>query len=304
VIARLSSHWWLFLIRGILAILLALAALAFPGAALFSIAILFGAYAFVDGVVAIWTATRISHTDSRWGWLIFEGIVGILAGVFTFFYPFATVFALAILLGVWAIVTGVLAIASAFDARRHVPNEWLWVLTGVVSVVFGVAVFFVPAVRARLYAELLRAAGGDFLHRLGGADARSERADHLRRVASKVAAPATGKPSPLRTEAGRKSDRITGKRRSTRACADRRGRRVAGRGSDAAGDVRIALPAPGAVDRRERLLRRAPQRRGAADRVCPRSRRRTPRPRDRDRTRQPLLGDAAERTIAGLPPAR
>lgn len=146
MIERLSSHWWLFLIRGILAILLALAALAFPGAALLSIAILFGAYAFVDGIVAIWTATRISHTENRWGWLLFEGIVGILAGVFTFFYPFATVFALAFLLGAWAIITGILAIGSAFDARRHVPHEWLWVLSGIVSVIFGVAVFFVPAV--------------------------------------------------------------------------------------------------------------------------------------------------------------
>ncbi|HYZ14829.1 MAG TPA: DUF308 domain-containing protein [Candidatus Acidoferrum sp.] len=146
MIERLSSHWWLFLIRGILAILLALAALAFPGAALVSIAILFGAYAFVDGVVAIWTATRISHTDNRWGWLLFEGIVGILAGVFTFFYPIATVFALAFLLGAWAIISGILAIGSAFDARRHVPHEWLWVLSGIVSIIFGVAVFFVPAV--------------------------------------------------------------------------------------------------------------------------------------------------------------
>jgi len=58
------------LIRGILGILLAIAALAFPGAALLSIAILFGAYAFVDGVVAIWTATRISHGGRRWIWLL------------------------------------------------------------------------------------------------------------------------------------------------------------------------------------------------------------------------------------------
>jgi Short repeat of unknown function (DUF308) len=99
VIARLSSHWWLFLIRGILAIVLAFAALAFPGAALLAVAVLFGAYAFVDGVVAIGTATRISHSDGRWGWLLFEGIIGILAGVFVFFYPFATVFALAFWVG-------------------------------------------------------------------------------------------------------------------------------------------------------------------------------------------------------------
>jgi uncharacterized membrane protein HdeD (DUF308 family) len=146
VFERLTSHWWLFLIRGILAILLALAALAFPGAALLSIAILFGAYAFVDGIVAIWTAIRMSHAQRRWLWLLIEGILGIAAGVVTFFYPLATVLALVILLGAWAIVTGVLAIASAFHARQHVPHEWLWVLSGVVSVFFGIAVFYMPSV--------------------------------------------------------------------------------------------------------------------------------------------------------------
>jgi uncharacterized membrane protein HdeD (DUF308 family) len=135
-----------FLIRGILAIALAIAALAFPGAALLSIAILFGAYAFVDGVVSIWGATRMAHGDRRWIWLLVEGLLGIAAGVVTFFYPLATVFALVLLLGAWAIVTGVLAIASAFNAREHIPHEWLWVLSGVVSVFFGIAVFFMPAV--------------------------------------------------------------------------------------------------------------------------------------------------------------
>jgi uncharacterized membrane protein HdeD (DUF308 family) len=146
VLDRLASHWWLFLIRGILAILLAIAALAFPSAALLSIAILFGAYAFVDGIVAIVTATRLAHAGQRWGWLLVEGLLGIAAGVVTFFYPFATVFALAILLGAWALVTGVLAVGSAFTERRHIQNEWLWVLSGVLSVFFGIAVFFMPAV--------------------------------------------------------------------------------------------------------------------------------------------------------------
>jgi uncharacterized membrane protein HdeD (DUF308 family) len=146
VLERLASHWWLFLIRGVLAILLAIAALAFPGATLLSIAILFGAYAFVDGLVAIWTATRISHAESPWVWLLLEGFLGIAAGVVTFYSPFATAFALAFWLGAWALVTGVLTLASAFNARRHVLHEWLWLLSGVISVIFGIAVLFMPAI--------------------------------------------------------------------------------------------------------------------------------------------------------------
>lgn len=140
----LVSHWWLFLVRGILALAFAVACLVFPIAALWVIAVMFGIYAFVDGVVALIVAMRISHADSRWVWLLVEGVLGIVAGLFVFFYPWAAAFTLALLLGAWAVVTGFLAIGSAFEARRHLPNEWLWVVSGVVSLLFGIAIFWAP----------------------------------------------------------------------------------------------------------------------------------------------------------------
>jgi uncharacterized membrane protein HdeD (DUF308 family) len=142
---RIVSHWWLFLIRGLLALVLGIALLAFPAAGLWTIAILFGAYAFVDGVFALVTAVRMSHADRRWLWLVLEGIVGIAAGICAALWPGIAVITLALLLGAWAIVTGILAIASAFSAREHLPNEWLWVLSGIVSVIFGFAIFWSPA---------------------------------------------------------------------------------------------------------------------------------------------------------------
>jgi uncharacterized membrane protein HdeD (DUF308 family) len=145
MLQRLVSHWWLFLIRGILALLFGIACLTFPIAALWVIAVLFGAYAFTDGIVALVASFRMTHSDGRWGWLLLEGILGIIAGIFVFFYPWNAAYVLALLLGAWAIVTGVLAIGSAFSARRHVPNEWLWVLSGIVSVLFGLAIFWAPA---------------------------------------------------------------------------------------------------------------------------------------------------------------
>jgi uncharacterized membrane protein HdeD (DUF308 family) len=141
----LVSHWWLFLIRGILALAFGVACLVFPIAALWVIALLFGVYAFVDGIVAVVASIRMNHAGGRWGWLLLEGILGILAGLVVFAYPGLAALTLALLLGAWAIVTGVLAIASAFSARRHVPNEWLWVLSGVVSLIFGIAIFWSPA---------------------------------------------------------------------------------------------------------------------------------------------------------------
>lgn len=142
---RLTSHWWLFLVRGILALALGIAVPFFPGAALFTIAILFGVYAILDGIAALYAAFRMTHADGRWGWLFVEGIAGLAAGGYALVFPGAAVFALAWLLGAWALITGILALGSAFSARRHLGNEWLWALTGALSIVFGIAVFFAPA---------------------------------------------------------------------------------------------------------------------------------------------------------------
>jgi uncharacterized membrane protein HdeD (DUF308 family) len=144
VIARLASHWWLFLIRGILALALGIAFPFFPGAAIFTLAILFGAYAFVDGIFAIVAAIRMNHAEANWWWLLLEGVLGIIVGVLTFFYPGITALWLVYLFGAWAVVTGVLAIVTAFRIRMAVANEILMILVGVVSVIAGVVIFLYP----------------------------------------------------------------------------------------------------------------------------------------------------------------
>jgi uncharacterized membrane protein HdeD (DUF308 family) len=52
---------------------------------------------------------------------------------------------LAYLVGYWAILTGALAIVTAFRLRAHIKGEWLYLLFGIVSVIFGGFVLFAPA---------------------------------------------------------------------------------------------------------------------------------------------------------------
>ncbi len=145
---RIGTHWWLFLIRGILALALGFALPFFPVGALFTIVILFGFYAIFDGVVALVSAFRMTHTDGRWVWLTVEGIVGLVAGAYALFNPGVAILALSWLLGAWALITGILALGSAFTVRRHVANEIFWVIGAIISIVFGIGVFFAPAIGA------------------------------------------------------------------------------------------------------------------------------------------------------------
>jgi uncharacterized membrane protein HdeD (DUF308 family) len=145
IAGELRRYWWLFLIRGLLGIALGVFALLYPGATLAIAVILIGAYLIVDGVVAIWKAFSVMRSDAHWWVLLLEGILGVAVGLVIFVWPGISIISLAYLVGYWAIITGVLALVTAFRVRTHVPGEWLYVLFGVVSVVFGFFVLLAPA---------------------------------------------------------------------------------------------------------------------------------------------------------------
>jgi uncharacterized membrane protein HdeD (DUF308 family) len=136
----LTQKWWAVALRGILAIVLGIVALVFPGATLVSLAIVVGAYAFIDGVFAIVGA--FGHRGREAVWYVLDGILGIAVGVATFFLPGITAQALVFLIGLWAILTGIFEVIAGFELP--IERDWLLVLAGVASIIFGVLVFANP----------------------------------------------------------------------------------------------------------------------------------------------------------------
>lgn len=154
LLRRMSENWWLFLVRGILAIIFGIIALAWPGVTLLTFAILFGVYAIVDGITAIMAAIRGDGVMPRW-WLILVGITGIVAGLIAIFWPDITVLLLITFIGAWAVVRGIFEIIGAISLRREIDNEWTLILGGVISVLFGVIVLIAPGGGALALAWLI-----------------------------------------------------------------------------------------------------------------------------------------------------
>jgi uncharacterized membrane protein HdeD (DUF308 family) len=143
---NLTQNWWMLILRGVLAILFGVIAFMWPGITWFSLVIMFGAYAMVDGVIAIVAGLQQTKDSPRWWVFLLEGLVSVGAGVVAFMWPGLTAYILLIVIAAWAVVTGVLEIAAAIRLRREITNEWMLGLGGLLSVALGVMLFMRPVI--------------------------------------------------------------------------------------------------------------------------------------------------------------
>jgi uncharacterized membrane protein HdeD (DUF308 family) len=148
MLSALTRHWWIFLVRGALAILFGLGAFFWPGITLAALVVLFGAFAFADGFMTLVAAIQGRNVIRHWWLYLLEGLAGIGAGVLTFFWPGITAVVLLAFIAAWAIITGILEIAAAIRLRKEIEGEWALGLSGVLSILFGLILMARPGAGA------------------------------------------------------------------------------------------------------------------------------------------------------------
>jgi uncharacterized membrane protein HdeD (DUF308 family) len=148
MLTLLSKSWWVFLIRGLIAILFGFMAFAWPGLTVATLVIFFGAWALVSGIFAIFGAFagRARHKD--WWVLLLTGLLGVAVGLLTFWRPGITAISLLWYIAFWSIFTGIIEIITAIRLRKEIRGEGWIMLAGAASVVFGVLVFLFPGAGA------------------------------------------------------------------------------------------------------------------------------------------------------------
>jgi uncharacterized membrane protein HdeD (DUF308 family) len=149
-----AGNWWALGLRGFVAILFGLAALFWPGLVLAVLIVLFGAYALVDGVLAVIAGFRSSRGMRR-QLLLIEGVIGIVFGLVALFWPGLTALALLYIIALWAILSGIARIAMAIMLRREIENEWSIALSGVLSVILGIVLLLLPGTGLLAYTWLI-----------------------------------------------------------------------------------------------------------------------------------------------------
>ena len=141
----LARNWGLIALRGAAALLFGLLTLFMPGITLAVLILLFGAFAIADGVFTVGAALRRRRSEQRWGAYLVSGILAIGIGIVTFLWPGLTALVLLYLIAAWAIVTGIAQLVTAIRLREVLAGEWLLLISGILSVLLGVALVMFPA---------------------------------------------------------------------------------------------------------------------------------------------------------------
>jgi len=151
MIRAVSKYWWIFALRGIIAIVFGVAALLWPALTLGVMVLLFGFFALLEGLLTL--VTSFGKDEEKGGWtLLLEGLVGLLVCVIvllgtsigSMLWPKVAAVMLVFYIAGWAILSGFFKIITAFRIRTEVKGEWLLGLNGVVSILVGVILILRP----------------------------------------------------------------------------------------------------------------------------------------------------------------
>ncbi|OLT54555.1 HdeD family acid-resistance protein [Cellulosimicrobium sp. CUA-896] len=135
--------WYWLVLRGVLAVLFGVVALAWPAITAAAFVWIVGVFAVVDGLVLVIEGVRRRGTGGGTAFLVTMGLVSVAVGVVLLVWPGKTAIVLTWIIGFWAVLYGLVQAAASLLLRRAAGSGWGWgVLAGVLSIVFGLLVLF------------------------------------------------------------------------------------------------------------------------------------------------------------------
>src|SRR5579883_110697 len=140
----LTRNWWTYAIQGLTAVVFGVLTLVWPSIGLTVMIALFGAFAMVTGAMHVAASFDAAKQRLHWGSLLATGILSLIAGLVTWFWPGLTALGVLYLVVAWAVVTGILSIVASVEFREFVPHSWLMTLSGALSLVLALVLAVHP----------------------------------------------------------------------------------------------------------------------------------------------------------------
>lgn len=142
--SNLSRQWGWIALRGVVAIVFGVLAFIMPWGTALALAVAWGAFAFVDGVLGVFSGWQIHKKGQRWWPYLLFGLTGVVAGLVSLAWPGITILALVYVIAFWALFGGVTQIAAAIRLRKEIDGEWSMIFGGIIAVLLGLLLLFRP----------------------------------------------------------------------------------------------------------------------------------------------------------------
>ena len=153
---QITKMRWMLGLHGLASVVFGVMILAWPGITVYALTIVFGAYTLATGIVEFGTAFTAPGREER-GWLILRGLLGITVGVLVFAWPGISALALLYVIGAYAVALGIIAVGGAFWLPIDGGDTALMILSGLVSILFGIVIFAKPGAGALVTLALIAA---------------------------------------------------------------------------------------------------------------------------------------------------
>jgi uncharacterized membrane protein HdeD (DUF308 family) len=139
-----QRSWWSLLIRGLIALIFGILAIAWPEGVLKFLVTILGLFVLAVGLVATIGALMHRKESDKWLVILIPGLIGVVIGIIAITAPAAVAAIIAYLIAIWALVHGISGIYNAMKLRKDIQGEWMPILIGIVWVVFGIALVIRP----------------------------------------------------------------------------------------------------------------------------------------------------------------
>jgi uncharacterized membrane protein HdeD (DUF308 family) len=152
---QLTKFRWALGLNGLLSVAAGVVIIAWPGISLYALTIVFGAYSLAVGVVSFMAGIRAPSGYRAWP--VVNGLLGIAVGILVFVWPNISALALLYVIGAYAVALGVIAVFGAFSLPLDGGDTALMILSGLVSILFGIVMFARPGAGALVVLALIAA---------------------------------------------------------------------------------------------------------------------------------------------------
>ena len=142
---KLYKNWWLLLLKGVMTILLGLILLLMPGPTIKLFSLITGIIITMSGLSLISGAFSHRRYNYEWTWWLMEGMVDLVIGILIILNPMEAVNVIVFILALWVLIMGIIQLITAINIQYHLPGNFIFILGGVVAVIFGILLLAAPS---------------------------------------------------------------------------------------------------------------------------------------------------------------